>query len=196
VVAFWGAVFVVLLLLSAGMVTVPGHQDRVAFVREFYEDHRAVIVTAQVIGVVASAAFLAFALGLQRQDWVGRRPLVHICGVAVAVAGALACVPPLVLCVVASSAGRSAISGLATASDRVDVVLFAAIAFFAGSVLIAVDRVWVRALAALVGVMCALRAFYVLMGEATLELLAPMAFLVLIMCLAILSWRRALGRIA
>jgi len=196
VVASWGAVFVVLLLISAGMVTVPGHQDRVAFVREFYEAHRTVIVTAQVIGVVSSAAFLAFALGLQRQDWVGRRPLVGLSGVAVAAAGALACVPPLVLCVVASSAAAGAISGLATASDLVDVALFAAIAFFAGSVVIAVNRVWVRALAALVAVVCALRAVFVLIGEATLELLAPMAFLVLIVSLAILSWRRAMRPVA
>jgi hypothetical protein len=37
--AYWGLAFVVLLLVSAGMVTLPGERNGVAFVRDFYEDN-------------------------------------------------------------------------------------------------------------------------------------------------------------
>jgi multisubunit Na+/H+ antiporter MnhC subunit len=56
-----GVAFVLLLLVSAGMVTVPGEQDGAAFVRSFYEVNSAIIVTAQVIGLAAAVAFLGFA---------------------------------------------------------------------------------------------------------------------------------------
>jgi hypothetical protein len=88
--AYWGVAFVLLLLLSAGMVTVPGGDRGVAFVRDFYEANRIVIVLAQAIGLMAAAAFLPFARGLQRQSWVARRPWVFAFGAAVSVAAVLA----------------------------------------------------------------------------------------------------------
>ena len=66
--AYWGLAFVLLLLVSAGMVTVPGEQDGVAFTRDFYRDNRSVIVVSQAIGLVAAGTFAGFARGLQRSD--------------------------------------------------------------------------------------------------------------------------------
>jgi hypothetical protein len=187
--AYWGVAFVLLLLLSAGMVTVPGADRGVAFVGDFYEANRTVIVLAQAIGLVAAVAFLPFARGLQRQSWVGRRPWVFVFGAAVSVAAVLAAVPPLLLCVVASTAGSGTLDALATASDRVDVVLFATISAFAVAVAVAVDTTWVRALSAIVALTTAVRGLFSLTGQEPLELVAPMAFLVLVVSLAITSWR-------
>jgi hypothetical protein len=180
---------VLLLLLSAGMVTVPGGDRGVAFVRDFYEANRTVIVLAQAIGLVAAVAFVPFARGLQRQSWVGRRPWVFAFGAAVSVAAVLAAVPPLLLCVVAPAAGSGTLDALATASDRVDVVLFATISALAVAVAVAVDTTWVRALSAIVALTTALRGLFSLTGQEPLELVAPMAFLVLVVSLAITSWR-------
>ena len=178
-----------LLLLSAGMVTVPGADRGVAFVGDFYEANRTVIVLAQAIGLMAAVAFLPFARGLQRQSWVGRRPWVFVFGAAVSVAAVLAAVPPLLLCVVASTAGSGTLDALATASDRVDVVLFATISAFAVAVAVAVDTTWVRALSAIVALTTAVRGLFSLTGQEPLELVAPMAFIVLVVSLAITSWR-------
>jgi hypothetical protein len=188
-VAYWGVGFVLLLLLSAGMVTVPGADQGVSFVRNFYETNRAVIVIAQVIGLAAAVVFLPFARALQRQDWVGRDPWVFAGGAAVTGAAVLAGVPPLALCVVARGAASSTISSLATASDLVDVVLFIAIAAFAASVNVAVHATWVRVLSAVVVLSSGLRAVLVLTGGETLELIAPLAFILLVLCLAVVGWR-------
>jgi hypothetical protein len=187
--AYWGVAFVLLLLLSAGMVTVPGADRGASFVRDFYEANRTVIVLAQAIGLVAAVAFLPFARGLQRQSWVGRRPWVFVFGAAVSVAAVLAAVPPLLLCVVAPAAGSGTLDALATASDRVDVVLFATISAFAVAVAVAVDTTWVRALSAIVALTTAVRGLFSLTGQEPLELVAPMAFIVLVVSLAIASWR-------
>ena len=187
--AYWGVAFVLLLLLSAGMVTVPGADRGVSFVRDFYEANRTVIVLAQAIGLVAAVAFLPFARGLQRQSWVARRPWVFAFGAAVSVAAVLAAVPPLLLCVAASTAGSGMLDALATASDRVDVVLFATISAFAVAVAVAVDTTWVRALSAIVALTTAVRGLFSLTGQEPLELVAPMAFIVLVVSLAIASWR-------
>ena len=187
--ALWGVAFVLLLLLSAGMVTVPGRDHDVSFVRDFYETNRTVIIIAQVIGLAAAAAFLPFAARLQRQDWVGRAPWVFVCGAAVTASAVLAAVPPLVLTGVVGGAGSSTISSLATASDLVDVVLFTAITAFASSVAVAVDTPWMRGLAAIVALLTAARAVLLLTGSAVLELIAPLAFIALVLSLAILSLR-------
>ena len=186
--AYWGLAFVLLLLVSAGMVTVPGESNGVAFVRSFYEDNRSVIVVSQVIGLVAAVAFFVFARGLQHREWVGRAPWVFVCGSGVAVAAVLAGVPPLVLCVLARSGAANTISTLATASDLVDVVLFAAIAAFAVSVTVAVGTTWLRALAAVVAVISGVRAVIVLTGGSALELAGPIAFIVLILSLSCFAW--------
>ena len=111
------------------------------------------------------------------------------CGITVTAAAVLAAVPPLVLSATVGEAASSTISSLATASDLVDVVLFIAITAFASSVAVAVDTTWMRALSAVVALINAARAVLLLTGSAVLELVAPMAFIVLVLSLAILSVR-------
>jgi hypothetical protein len=187
--ALWGLAFVLLLLVSAGMVTVPGGDDSVTVVRRFYDDHRAVIVVAQVIGLLAAAVFVPFAQRLQRSRSVGGAPWVFATGCAVAGAAVLTAVPPLLLCAVATSAGRATVADLATASDLTDVVLFAAIAAFGAAVVRGVTTTWLRAVAGAVALLCAVRAVLLLAGSAVLEVVAPVAFVVLVLCVAGYAWR-------
>jgi hypothetical protein len=188
--AYWGIAFVLLLLVSAGMVTVPGEQDGVTFVRHFYRDHSTIIVSAQVIGLVAAAVFLGFVRGLQQRDWVGAAPWVLVSGALVAAAAVLAAVPPLVLAAVARSAGDDLVSWVARASDLADVALFVAIAVFATAVTVAVRSTGVRAVSALVGLLSGLHAVLLLAGNDGLVVVAPMAFIVLVLYLSWSSWRR------
>ena len=178
-----------LLLVSAAMVTVPGEQDGVAFVRDFYLDNSAIIVTAQVIGLAAAVVFLGFARGLQQSDWVGAGPWVLVSGAMVAGAAVLTAVPPLVLSVVARSAEDEVVSSVALASDLVDVALFAAIAVFGMAVTVATRSTWVRSVSAGVALLSMLRAALLVAGNQALEVVAPMAFIVLVLCLSWFCWR-------
>ena len=188
--ASWGIAFVLLLLVSAGMVTVPGEQDGVTFVRDFYRDNGAIVVTAQVFGLAAAAALLGFVRGLQHSDWVGAAPWVLVSGAAVAGAAVLTVVPPLLLSAVARSAEDGLVSSMALASDLTDVALFLAIAVFASAVTVAVKSTWVRSVSAVVALLSGLRAALLLARSEALEVVAPMAFIVLVLCLAWCCWRR------
>jgi hypothetical protein len=187
--AYWGIAFVLLLLVSAGMVTVPGEQDGVALVRDFYRDNSAIIVSAQVIGLAAAAAFLVFARGLQRSEWVGASPWVLVSGTMVSGAAVLTAVPPLVLSVGGRSADDDVVSSMALASDLTDVALFAAIAVFGTAITVAAQGTWVRSVSAIVALLSGLRAALLWAGNQALEVVAPMAFIVLVLCLSWSCWR-------
>ena len=187
--AYWGIAFVLLLLVSAGMVTVPGERDGVAFVRDFYRDNSGIIVSAQVIALVAAAVFLGFARALQQRDWVGAAPWVLVSGALVAAAAVLTAVPPLVLAAVARSAGDDLVSLVVRASDLADVALFVAIAVFATAVTVAARSTGVRSVSALVALLSGLRAALLLAGSDGLVVVAPMAFIVLVLYLSWSSWR-------
>ena len=178
----WGWTFTLLLLLSAGMASVPGGSDADSVVRAFYTAHGGVVITAQVIGLAASAAFAVFALTLRQRDSGLRRDLgrLEVAGLAVAVASVLTVVPPLWLTFVADDASRTAVHRLAVASDLVDVVLFVAIGAFAGVLAAAASATWVTVLSALVAVLAAARALSLLLGSEWLELVAPLAFIALV----------------
>ena len=71
-------------------------------------------------------------------------------------------------------------------------VLFAAIAAiaaFAVSVALAIDSRGLQLLSAVVALVCVARAVLLLTGGEALELAAPMAFIALVLCLAVFSWR-------
>ena len=186
--AGWGWTSTVLLLLGAGMASVPGGSDAVSTVREFYTAHAGVIITAQVVSLLASATFVLFTLALGQQGSERRTGLGRLkaAGLAVAAASVLTVVPVLWLTVVAGSASSSGVHRLAVASDLVDVVLFLTIAAFGGILAAAASATWFKALSAVVAVLAVARAVELLVGSELLELAAPMAFLALVVLLSTL----------
>ena len=184
----WGWTFTLLLLLSAGMTSVPGGSDADSAVRAFYTAHAGVVITAQVIGLAASAAFAMFALTVRKRDsaLTERLERLEVAGLAVAVASVLTVVPPLWLTVVADSASSTAVHRLAVASDLVDVVLFLTIGAFGGVLAAAASAAWFRVLSALVSVLATARAVSLLLGSEWLELVAPLAFIALVVVTSML----------
>jgi hypothetical protein len=66
----WGIAFVVLLLVSAAMVSLPTAAETGVRIAAFYAAHRQLIVLQQDLGVVALAAFIAFGLSLPPNRWL------------------------------------------------------------------------------------------------------------------------------
>jgi hypothetical protein len=184
----WGWAFVVLLLVSAGMASVPGGDDATSTVRDFYTRHTSVIVTAQVIGLLAAAAFVPFALTLRSRAAGQRHGLggLEAAGLAVPGASLLTTVPVLWLCAVADSASSSLAHRLAVASDLTDVVQFAAIAAFGAMLASASTVAWFKVVAAVVAVLALARAVELVVGSQLLELVAPMAFVALVVLVSTL----------
>jgi hypothetical protein len=177
-----------LLLLSAGMASVPGGSDADSTIRKFYTANAEVVIAAQVISLVASATFVLFTLtlrprGSERRMGLGR---LEAAGLAVAAASVLTVVPPLWLTVVADSASSGEVHRLAVASDLVDVVLFLTIGAFGGLLAATASATWFKALSAFVAVMAVARAVELLLGSNLLELAAPLAFVALVVLVSTL----------
>src|SRR5207245_830204 len=129
--ASWGVAFVILLLVSAAMVSLPTAAERGDRITAFYKAHQQVIVWQQIIGTLALLLFLAFAAALSR--WArmdGRRNrwlmpaagLVVLATVATSlVAGAMALMPDL---------SPALAHQLTVIEDLADSVLFASLAGF------------------------------------------------------------------
>lgn len=184
----WGLLFVLLLLTSAGMASVPGGDDPVQVVRVFYEQHAAVVVVAQVIGLAAAVVFTLFALALadgrRAPDGPPGGRWVSATGYAVGAAAVVTAVPVLVLTAVAGAGPGVVVHGLARASDLTDVLLFVAVAAFGVAVSRATTAAWLRALAVLVAVVSLARSMLVLADSSRLELVAPLAFVALVLVIS------------
>ena len=184
---WWGLAFLVLLLLSAGMASVPDGTDSPTVVRHFYTAHAGVIVVAQVVALAASAVFVPFVLTLRRGSGAGRPGSeVEVAGLVVAGASVLTVVPVLWLVVVADTAARADLHGLTVAGDLTDVVLFLAIAVWSAMLVRASSTVAFRVLAGIVGVLSLARAVFLLARSSALEVVGPTAFLVLVLVLSTL----------
>jgi hypothetical protein len=177
---------VVLLLLSAGMASVPDGDAPTGTVRNFYTQHAGVVVAAQVIGLLAAATFVPFALTSRRPAARRTMGALEIAGLGVAAAAVLTAVPVLWLAWVGGSAADGLVHGLAVASDLTDVLLFATIALWSTAVLGAADPLWFKTLAGAVALLASARAVLLLAGSDRLELVAPLAFVVLVAVLSTL----------
>jgi hypothetical protein len=187
---WWGLGFVLLLLVSAGMASVPGGQDATSVVRAFYVDNSSVIVVAQIVGLAAALWFVPFALLLRGSSSKAERGAPEWAGLAVAAAAVVTAVPVLWLSVVADTASDDLVHGLAVASDLADVLLFAAIGVFGAALSRASASTWFTVLAALVALLALGRAVLIILGSSALELTAPMAFVVLVLVLSGLALTR------
>ena len=179
-----GATFVVLLLLTAGMASVPGGTDSVSTVRTFYGGHTQVVVVAQLVGLVAAAAFAVHARGLATVV-SSRRSTVSAAGTAVAGSAALTAVPVLVLAGTVERAPDRLVVALARASDWTDVVLFIAMSLFAAALARASTEVWVAAMGGSVVLLSTARAVLLARGSDALSVAAPVVFLALITAISI-----------
>ena len=189
-----GGIFVLLLLVSAGMASVPDGGDVVTRVRAFYAAHTGVVLVAQVVGLAAAVVFALFARALSASAPQRGSAGLRRWGYAVAVAAAVTVLPVLALCAVAAHASRRTVHGLAVAGDWTDVLLFAAIAGFCIAVARTSPRTGLRTLAAVVAALAAARAVLLGVGATRLELVAPLAFVVLVLTLSWLDPFRAHAR--
>ena len=179
--------FVVLLLATELILTLPDEADSPVFVAAFYAAHRSFIVSLQVLGLVAAALLGAYAWRLRSIDRV-----VAAAGMIMAVC---ALVPGLITLVIAIAADpdHPAAAGVWNALEpRGDDVLFVGIVLFAGTVAVRLGRRLpaLGVLAGLVAVSCLARLVLEAAGRrrGPLEAVGPLLFVILIAVMAVLSF--------
>ena len=182
--AWWGVAFVILLFVSAAMVSLPTAAEPGNRIAAFYKAHQQVIVWQQIVGTLALLPFLAFAAALSR--WArmdGRRNrwlmpaagLVVLATVATSlVAGAMALMPDL---------SPALAHQLTVIEDLADSVLFASLAGFVLATSTGAP-VWVRALAVLVAIASLARAVLSPFGVTVLDVAAPPAVLAFLLLMS------------
>ena len=120
----WGIVFVVILLISAAMVSLPTGAETGTKIATFYKAHGSVIALQQILGAIAVAPFVAFALSIGPNRWL--KPVV-----AVFVAFELATnAIPLVMVAMSNLSADTAYT-LTVVEDFADAGLFVSVAAFA-----------------------------------------------------------------
>jgi hypothetical protein len=186
----WGLAFVVLLLIGAGMASVPGSDDSVLQVRRFYEEHGKVILISQGVEFAATLPLVLFLLGLATSSLVRSRRDAMIAGVAMVLASVLTLVPPLLLVLFHDGGSDGDVHALAGLSDLTDVLLFATIAGFAAACGWAGQGpAWLRWLSLFVSVAAVARAGEILVHGGLLEVVAPCGFIALVVAFSILLLR-------
>jgi hypothetical protein len=182
--AWWGVAFVILLFVSAAMVSLPtaaAPGDRIA---AFYNAHQQVIIWQQIVGTLALIPFLAFSAALSR--WArldGRRNRWLMPAAAlVALANIATSLVPLAMALMPDLSADLA-HKLTVVEDLADSVLFA---LLAGFVLAAStgEASWVRALAVLVAIASLARAVLSPFGVSALDVAAPFAVLAFVVLLS------------
>ena len=182
--AWWGVAFVILLLVSAAMVSLPTAAERGDRITAFYKAHQQVIVWQQIIGTLALLPFLAFAAALSRwarMDGRRNRWLMPAAGL-VALATLATSLVPLAMALMPNLSPDLA-HQLTVVEDLADSVLFASLAGFVLATSTGAP-VWVRALAVLVAIASLARAALSPFGVTVLDIAAPLAVLGFIVLLS------------
>ena len=184
----WGIAFVVLLLGSAAMVSLPTGAETGEKIASFYKTNGSVIVAQQILGMIALAPFVAFAISLNSNRWL--KP-------AIAVFVAFELVTNVVPLVIVATSGPSAGTAhtLTVAEDLADAALFASAAAFA-VVATVDDPVWIRAVGIVVALACLARAVAGLLEINALDLVAPLALIAFVLLLSIRRLLPAPRRVA
>jgi len=172
----WGIVFVVLLLVSAAMVSVPTAADTGDQIVAFYRAHGQVIVIQQVAGILALGAFIAFGLSLPPNRWL--RPALWTFVVTEIATNLF----PLIIVLTNPAAGTA--HTLTFIEDLADAAFFLASALFV-SVATLGQPVWLRIAAYAVAVLVAVRAVASPFGVTALDQVAPIAFVALVLVFSI-----------
>jgi hypothetical protein len=181
---WWGVAFVVTLLVGAAMVSVPTATEGGRQIQAFYAAHATVILIQQVLGMVALGFLLAFAMALGAR----RRPWLLVGTVALAITELATNIPPVILAV--GNLGPDGAHTLTVVEDVADAALVVSIAVFSVAATMT-EVAWVRAAGFVVAAVSLLHLVTTSLGVRALDVLAPTAFLALVL---ILSIRLLMGR--
>jgi hypothetical protein len=175
--AWWGVAFVILLFVSAAMVSLPTAAEPGDRIAAFYKAHQQVIVWQQIVGALALLPFLAFAAALSRWarlDGQRNRWLMPAAGL-VALATVATSLVPLAMALM-PDLSPDLLHQLTVVEDLADSVLFASLAGFVLATSTGAP-VWVRAVAVLVAIASLARAVLSPFGVTVLDVAAPLAVL-------------------
>ena len=172
----WGIAFVVLLLVSSALASLPTAADSAAAIAAFYRDHASIVVVQQVVGVVALVPLVLFGISLPPNRWL--KPALFL---LVGVELVTQIVPLLIL------ASPGSAQALTSVEDLADAVLFVTVALFVLAATLGQPR-WMRVGAYVVAAACLLRAVRV----SVFALAAPLLFLALILIMCV--WMLVKGR--
>ena len=178
-----GILFVVLLFLSAGMVTLPSSAQSPEVTAAFYATNRWIIIVAQGLGLLAAPVFIAFAFGVQNRvsgvQASDRIEAIGWAGILVGMISLLTAVPVIVLSLTTYN-----LPFWVQMTDQSDAILFLAIAAFCASAAVRgkYAPAWWRALATLTGLFALVRSIAGFVGvTAFLDLAAPLAFVTFVL---------------
>jgi len=170
----WGIAFVIVLFVSAAMVSLPAASENGDKIRAFYQAHGSIVVIQQVVGAAALMPLFLFALSLKRK-WVVPAAIF------VAVAELATNLVPLIIIV--SRADAAGAHTLTQVEDFADAALFVGIALF----LDASSRgevTWLRWIAVAAAAVCLMRAILGPLEIKYLDAIAPLAFMLVILLLS------------
>jgi uncharacterized membrane protein len=179
--------FVVLLLATEAVLTLPDETANPGTVAFFYATHRAFIIILQLLGVVAAALLGGYAWRLRSVDRV-----VSAAGMIMAGCGLIPSLITLVIAIVADPSDPSAAGRWNVLEPRGDDILFVGIVLFACAVAIRLGRRLpaLGVLALFVAVSSLIRLVLEIAGNSRgpLDAIGPLSFVLLIAVMAILSF--------
>jgi uncharacterized membrane protein len=179
--------FVVLLLATEAVLTLPDETANPGTVAFFYATHRAFIIILQLLGVVAAALLGGYAWRLRSVDRV-----VSAAGMIMAGCGLIPSLITLVIAIVADPSDPSAAGRWNVLEPRGDDILFVGIVLFACAVVIRLGRRLpaLGVLALFVAVSSLIRLVLEIAGNSRgpLDAIGPLSFVLLIAVMAILSF--------
>jgi uncharacterized membrane protein len=179
--------FVVLLLATEAVLTLPDETANPGTVASFYATHRAFIIILQLLGVVAAALLGGYAWRLRSVDRV-----VSAAGMIMAGCGLIPSLITLAIAIVADPSDPSAAGRWNVLEPRGDDILFVGIVLFAGAVAIRLGRRLpaLGVLALFVAVSSLIRLVLEIAGNSRgpLDAIGPLSFVLLIAVMAILSF--------
>jgi hypothetical protein len=183
--------FIVLLLATELVLTLPDEADSPAFVARFYTEHRAFIIALQMLGVVDALLLGGYAWRLRSVDRfvAGAGLLLAFCALAPTMI-------TVILAIVADPAHTETAARWNMLEPRGDDILFAGIIVFATTVAVRLGRnnPALGVLALIVAVACLVRLILEATGKTrgVLDAVGPLLFVVLIATMAVLSFRGVL----
>jgi hypothetical protein len=183
--------FIVLLLATELVLTLPDEADSPAIVARFYTEHRAFIIALQLLGILDALLLGGYAWRLRSVDRTVARAglLMALCALAPTMI-------TLVLAIVADPAHPQTAARWNMLEPRGDDILFVGIVVFASTIAVRLGRnnPALSVLALIVAVACLLRLILEAAGKSrgALEAVGPLLFVVLIATMAVLSFRGVL----